>query len=170
MKFFSAIILTILLFSSAALGQTKSLYTGLTTKDCKASTKPVEDGYIGICPGIAGYTLELIEGDLRQTLNIVAPNKKKYELALWSNVSSGFSSLGAKAEWRMKGKAPVALIIRFNASENSEDSSKITSYLVVVKISETDVCIVNILKPSKTQNIEARKLADTPAKTVCQQF
>ena len=170
MKFLSVTILTVLLFSSAAFGQTTSVYTGLTTKDCKAFTKPVEDGYIGICPGIAGYTLQLIEGDLRQTLNIVAPNKKKYELALWSNVSSGFSSLGAKAEWRMKGKAPVAVIIRFNAGENSEDSSKITSYLVVVKIAKTDVCIVNILKPSSTQNIEARKLADTPAKTSCQQF
>ena len=98
MKFVSATILTVLLFSSAALGQTKSVYTGLTTKDCKASTEPVEEGYIGICPGIAGYTLELIEGDLRQTLIVVAPNKKKYELALWSTVSSGFSSLGAKAE------------------------------------------------------------------------
>ena len=98
MKSLSLILFLLFMFSSAAFGQTKSVYTGLTTKDCKASTEPVEDGYIGICPGVAGYTLELIEGDLRQTLNILAPNKKKYELALWSTVSSGFSSLGAKAE------------------------------------------------------------------------
>ena len=135
MKSLSLTMLALLLFSSAAFGQTKSLYTGLTAKDCKASKKPVEDGYIGICPGVTAYSLELIEGDLRQTVNVIAPNKKKYELELWSNVSSGFSSLGGKAEWRMQGKTPVALIMRFNASENSEDSSKITSYLVVVKIS-----------------------------------
>jgi len=170
MKFLSISMLSLMLFSSMALGQVKSLYTGLTAKDCKASKQPVEDGYIGMCPGVAGYALELLEGDLRQTVNVIAPDKKKYELELWTNVSNGFSSLGAKAEWRMQGKTPVALIIRFNASENSEDSTKITSYLVVVKIAKTEVCIVDILKPTKTQNIDARKLADTPAKRVCQQF
>ncbi len=170
MKSLSLILLLSLLFSSSVFGQTKSLYTGSTAKDCKASKAPVEDGYIGLCPGVAGYTLELLEDDLRQTVNIIAPNKKKYELELWSNVSNGFSSLGTKAEWRMKGKTPIALIVRFNASENSEDSSRITSYLVVVKISKTDICIVDILKPTKTQNSDARKLADTPAKRVCQQF
>jgi hypothetical protein len=170
MKSLSLILFISLLFSSAAFGQTKSLYTGLTAKDCKASKEPVEDGYVGICPGLAGYTLELVEGDLRQTVNVITPDKKKHELELWSNVSSGFSSIGAKAEWRMQGKTPLALIMRFNASENPEDSSKITSYLVVVKISKADVCIIDILRPSKTQNIDARRLADTPAKRVCQQF
>ncbi len=171
MRFYFMVLPAILaMVSPVALGQIKSIYTGLTDKDCKASSVPVEDGYRGVCPGVAGYTLELLEGDLRQTVNVVTPDKKKHELELWSNVSSGFSSLGAKAEWRMKGKMPVALILRYNASENPEDSSKITSYLVVVKISKSDVCIVDILKPSKTQNIDARKLADTPSKRICQQF
>ena len=70
----------------------------------------------------------------------------------------------------MKNKTPVALIIRYNASENPDDPSKITSYLVIVKISKTEACIVDILKPSKTQNIDARKLADSPTKRVCQQI
>ena len=170
MKFLPITMLALMLFSSSAFGHTKSLYTGLTAKDCQASKAPVEDGYTGICPGVAGYTLELLEGDLRQTVNVIALDKKKYELELWSNVSNGFSSLGAKAEWRMQEKTPVALIMRFNASENPEDSSKITSYLVVVKISKAEVCIVDILKPSKTQNTDARKLADIPQKRVCQQF
>lgn len=171
MKFLSMALPVIsLMVSSAAFGQMKSVYTGLTDKDCKASSVPVEDGYSGICPGVAGYTLELVEGDLRQTVNVITPDKKKHQLELWSNVSSGFSSLGAKAEWRVKAKVPVALIMRFNASENPEDSSKITSYLVVVKLSKTDVCIVDILRPSKTQNIDARRLADTPSKQICQQF
>lgn len=171
MRFFFMVLPAILAMASpVAVGQMTSLYTGLTDKDCKASSVPVEDGYSGVCPGVAGYTLELLEGDLRQTVNVISPDKKKHELELWSNVSSGFSSLGAKAEWRMKGKVPVALIMRFNASENPEDASKVTSYLVVVKISKNDVCIVDILKPSKTQNVDARKLADTPSKRVCQQF
>ncbi len=171
MKFLSMALPVIsLMVSSVAFGQMKSVYTGLTVKDCKASSVPVEDGYSGVCPGVAGYNLELVEGDLRQTVNVITPDKKKHELELWSNISSGFSSLGAKAEWRIKAKVPVALIMRFNASENPEDSSKITSYLVVVKLSKTDVCIVDILRPSKTQNIDARRLADTPSKQICQQF
>jgi hypothetical protein len=170
MKFLSLAVLALFMFSSAAFGQKKSIYTSLKAKDCKASGTPVEDGYRGICPGVNAYALELLEGDLRQTINVIAPDKKKYELELWSNVSSGFSSLGAKAEWRMEGKIPVALILRFNASENPDDASKIKSYLVVVKIAKNDVCIIEILMPSKGQNLEARKLADTPAKRICQQF
>ncbi|MGH8105962.1 MAG: hypothetical protein ACREO2_06570 [Arenimonas sp.] len=162
--------MALLLVSPVTYGQMKSVYTGVGEKDCKTLDPADEEGYSGICPGVAGYTLELLEGDLRQTINVIAPDKKKFELELWSNVSSGFSHVGTKVEWRMKGKVPVALIMRYNASENPEDSSKLTSYLVVVKLSKTDVCIVDILKPSKTQNIDARKLADNPAKRVCQQF
>jgi hypothetical protein len=170
MKFLSLILPALLMVSPIASGQMKSIYTSLSAKDCKASSAIAEDGYVGVCPGVAGYSLELIEGDLRQTINVITPDKKKHELELWQNVSTGFSSLGAKAEWRMKGKVPMALIVRYNASENAEDASKITSYLVVVKLDKNFACIVDFLNPSKTQNIEARKLADTPAKRICQQF
>lgn len=168
MKFQFMVLLSFLVFSSSAFGQMKSLYTGLTEKDCKPSIVPVEDGYTGICPGVAGYSLELVEGDLRQTINVITPDKKRHELELWSNVSNGFSSMGAKAEWRLKGKVPVALIVRYNASENPDDPAKITSYLVVVKLFKDFACIVDILQPSKTQNIQARRLADSPSKNVCQ--
>ncbi|MEO8001192.1 MAG: hypothetical protein ABI644_04905, partial [Arenimonas sp.] len=82
MKSLSISVLSLLLLSSTAFAETKSLYTGLTAKDCKASKQPVEDGYIGMCSGVAGYTLELLEGDLRQTVNVIALDKKKYELEL----------------------------------------------------------------------------------------
>ena len=160
----------ILVFTLLAVAQNKSIYTGTTDKDCKATKKSSDDGYIGICKGTGGYSLELLEGDLRQTINVITPNKKKSELNLWSNVSSGFSSIGAKAEWRMKGIAPVALIIRFNASENPEDSSKITSYLVVSKITKTSACITDIVKPSPTQNTEAQQLADAAISKPCKKF
>ena len=158
-----------LLISFSIYGQ-KSTYTGTTDKDCKAAKASEDDGYIGICPGVGGYKLELLEGDLRQTVNVIAPNKKKFELNLWSNVSSGFSSIGAKAEWRMKGAVPTALILRFNASENPDDSTKITSYLVIVKIKKTSACIVEIVEPSKTQNADAQKLADSAANMACKTF
>ncbi len=167
-KFIFFIILS-LLISVSIYGQ-KSIYTGTTAEDCKATKESNDDGYIGICPGVGGYKLELLEGDLRQTVNVIAPNKKKFELNLWSSVSSGFSSIGAKAEWRMKGTIPTALILRFNASDNPEDSTKITSYLVVVKIKKTSACIVEIIKPSKTQNADAQKSADSVVNKSCKTF
>ncbi len=167
-KFILFIILSVLL-SISIYGQ-QSTYTGTTDKDCKAAKASEDDGYTGICPGVGGYKLEVLEGDLRQTVNVIAPNKKKFELNLWSNVSGGFSSIGAKAEWRMKGTVPIALILRFNASENPDDSAKITSYLVVVKIKKTSACIVEIIKPSKTQNADAQKSADSAANKSCKTF
>src|SRR5262245_45172371 len=101
---FLALILTI--FSSVAFGQTKkieSIYTGLDDKSCKTIKQSDDEAesYRGLCPGVGGYKLELLEGDLRQSINVIAPNKKKYELNLWSVVSAGFSSMGEKAEWRV---------------------------------------------------------------------
>lgn len=162
-------LITILIAASlTASAQITSRYTGLGEKACRTvESNPDEGGsYRGLCPGVGGYKLEIIEGDLRQSINIVGKNGTKHELNLWS-VSSGFSSLGPRAEWRMKGKAPVALIVRFNVSENQEDSTRITSYLIVSKISGTDSCITDVIKPSRTQNTEARKAADKAAGRPC---
>jgi hypothetical protein len=156
-----------LLLSISIFGQVKSVYTGAGEKDCKAAKESSDDGFVGNCPGIGGYKLQLLEGDLRQTINVIFPNKKKFELNLWTVVSSGFSSVGSKVEWRMKGTVPTALIIRFNASEDPDDSSKLTSYLVVAKISKTSVCVVDIIKPAKTQNADAQKSADSAATKPC---
>ncbi len=100
-----------------------------------------------------------------------APNKKKYELNLWTVVSSSFSSIGEKAEWRVTKKnnkdVPLALIVRFNASENPEDSSKITSYLVVSKITDKQICVTDVVKPGSDANEKARQLADAVADKPC---
>jgi len=103
---------------------------------------------------------------------VIAPNKKKFELDSYRNVSSAFSSVGAKAEWRIvrsKGKTvtPTALIVRYNVSENSDDSSILTSYLVVSKITKNEICITNVVKSSAKANVEARKLADASVIKPC---
>lgn len=161
----------ILAFSVFASAQNKSIYTSLDTKGCKTVEQSDEGSgwYRGECAGVGGYKLEVTEGDLRQSVNVSAPNKKKFELD-FSQISGGFSSVGEKAEWRMKGKTPVALIVRFNASENPEDSSKITSYLIVTKITAKESCITDVVKPGKTQNADAQKLADAAAKKPCKIF
>ena len=169
MKILLTFALTIIC-AGGVFAQNKSIYTGTTEKDCKPTKESSDDGYIGLCKGVGGYKLKLMEGDLRQTINVIAPNKKETELNLWSNVSPAFSSVGEKIEWRMKGAVPMAFIVRFNASENSEDSSKITSYLVVVKLSKSSSCITDIVKPSKTQNQEAQQLADSAIVKPCKKF
>ncbi|MEP6902335.1 MAG: hypothetical protein ABJA66_11330 [Actinomycetota bacterium] len=175
MKKFQLAALILIIFSSAAFGQTKkpeSIYTSLSDKECQ-TIKQTDEGesYRGICKGVGGYKLELLEGDLRQTINIIAPNKKNYKLDLWTIVAGGFSAFGEKAEWRVTRSGqtitPIALIMRFNVSENPEDSSKTTSYLVVAKITKTSACVTDVVKPMANQNIKAQQLADVAGNKPC---
>jgi hypothetical protein len=174
MKKFQLIAFVLAIFSSVAFGQkTESIYTSLSDKNCKPveQSDEADDSYRGECLGVGGYKLELLEGDLRQTINVVAPNKQKSELDLWTIVSSAFSSMGEKAEWRVVRNGskitPNALILRFNVSENPDDTTKITSYLVVVKITKSSACITDIIKPSAIQNEKARQAADNSAGQPC---
>jgi hypothetical protein len=158
----------VLIAAVAASGQFKSVYTPLSDTKCKTlESNPDEGGsYVGECEGAGGYKLHVIEGDLRQTVNVIAPGNKKFELRLWDHFG-GFSAVGPRAEWRVKGDTPVALIIRFNVSENVEDASKTTSYLLVSKISVNEACVTAVVNPGKRQNIEARALADAALDRTC---
>ncbi len=177
LKFTVFSVLIVLLSAIGAFAQTskiQSVYTSLKAEGCKTLESETEGTgwYRGECKGIGGYKLHVTEGDIRQSIDVIAPNKNKYELDLIGHVSSGFSSVGEKAEWRVMGKGkkqtPIALIVRFNASDNPEDSSKTTSYLVVSKITKNQICITNIVKPGAKQNEEARKFADAAAAAPCQ--
>ena len=154
--------------SAVASAQVVSKYTNLSTKACKERKSTDEEGtsYEGECPGLAGYKLKLLEGDLRQSIDVVTPAKKIYQLAFW-NISSAFSHLGEKAEWRMRGRMPIALIFRFNASEDPENTEKHTSYLVVAKVTKNEICVTDVVKPGPTQNLDARKAADGSATRPC---
>lgn len=151
----------------------QSVYTSLDAKDCKTLESETEGAgwYRGECRGVGGYKLQLTEGDIRQSIDVIAPNKKKYELDFIGNISSGFSAVGLKAEWRVAGSgksvSPIALIARFNVSENPEDSTKTTSYLIVSKITKDEICIIDIVKPMDKQNEKARELADSSAAKPC---
>lgn len=162
---FTAVILALALVANS---QNTSVYTNLDGKGCKTlESNPNEGGsFLGECKGIGAYKLQTLEGDLRQSINVISPKGKKTALNFW-NISGGFSSLGKQAEWRMEGKTPVAMIVRFNVSENPEDSSKTTSYLVVVKITKEAICVTEALKPTRSHNYEARKAADKSAAKPC---
>ena len=163
----------LLTLESAAAQTRQSVYTNLDDKHCRTLKSDVSEAgeYLGRCTGTAGYTLLVAEGDLRQNITVVTPQKVKHSLELWSTVSSAFSSLGPKAEWRVvkqKNKTtPVALIVRYNASEDSEHPEKTTSYLVVTKITSKEVCVTDRIRPGPNANEEARRLADEAATKPC---
>src|SRR5688572_29554531 len=79
----------------SSYGQNTSVYTDLADTRCKTIESTADEGgsYRGICPGVGGYKLEVIEGDLRQSINVIAKNGKKHELNLWNVSGGGFSSV-----------------------------------------------------------------------------
>lgn len=143
-----------------------TVYTSTKTK-CKTLVSDTTEGgsYEIECAGVGGYKIRLLEGDVRQTLNVIAPGKKTFELNFWGYYS-GFSSIGEKVEWRKKGKVPVALIARFNVSD-SENEKKTKSYLMVSKIGKTSSCVTDIVPPQAKQNEQARVLADAASTKEC---
>jgi hypothetical protein len=157
----------VLVFSTTALAQNKSAYTSLAADKCR--TMAVDNGMPGNastrCEGVSGYKLEVYLDDERNSIGVVLPSKKVIGLGLW-NYFGGFSELGEKAEWRMQGKRPVALIVRLKVSERG-DAKPPTSYLIVAKISGTGSCVTDIVKPSKSQNAEAQRLADVASTKAC---
>lgn len=160
-------LLFIAIFVSGVAAQNKSVYTSTRTGACRTiSSNPDEGGsYEGECPGVGGYKVRILEGDIRQTMNIITPAKKKFELNFWG-FHSGFSAIGEKIEWRTKGGVPVALIARFGVA-NAEDSTKSTSYLMISKISKTSSCVTDIVDPQAKQNEKARELADAASGKPC---
>jgi hypothetical protein len=166
--FFIAALFLTAAFSAAA--QNKSVYTSLDAKDCKTVEQSDEGAgwYRGECKGVGGFKLEVTEGDIRQSVNVISPSGKKFELG-FGQVSSAFSAVGQKAEWRTKAGKPVALIVRFNVSD-PEDSTKTTSHLIVSKISKNEACITDVVAPSKTQNAQAQKFADAALTKPCKTF
>ncbi len=154
-------------FGLTAAAQNKSIYTSTKTSSCR-TTMSTSDGagsYVGECRGVGGYKVRLIEGDIRQTLDIITPAKTKFELNFWS-IFSSFSSIGEKIEWRVKGKEPVALIVRYNVAD-PENSQKNTSYLLVSKVGRSDSCVTDVVEAGPGQNEKARALADQASKKMC---
>ena len=159
--------------SSISLAQNRSVYTSLEANQCRTiRTETTGAGdYEGRCRGVAGYSLTLLEGDLRQNIIVNTPRGAKHSLELWDVISGGFSSVGPKAEWRMANKdrklSPVALIIRYNASENPDNPDKRTSYLAVAKITPNEICITDKISSGANANTDARRAADSAAGKPC---
>lgn len=158
---------------SAKAQSNRSIYTTLEAKQCRTlkSDSSGAGQYLGRCPGVSGYSLLVAEGDLRQNITVVTPHGAKHSLELWEVVSSAFSRVGSKAEWRVakrKGKMfPIALIVRFTANEDSAQPNKTTSYLAVSKITPAAVCVTDKISAGTNANEEARRAADVSGSKPC---
>lgn len=152
-----------------------SSYSSIAENDCK-TVKSDDYGSTQHCKGFAGMSVIVTDFDARQDLIIQQQQKKggkrDFPLALAETVSSAFSSLGDKIEWRHKRGKPkelVGMIVRFNVAENPNKPDKNTSYLVVSKVLDDQVCVVGKISPQKgnVQNKQARAMADKAATLPC---
>ncbi len=97
-------------------------------------SNPDEAGYfLSECKGEGGYKLRVIESDLRQTIEVIAPDGKETGLNLSSVTGGGFSHLGKNVEWRGAVKdgvfAPDALIVRHEVVTNPEGTESESGWL-----------------------------------------
>lgn len=157
----------LLLLSTVASAQTKSVYTSLDEKHCK-TMKPVNDSlgvytYDKICGGAGGYRLALEEDKDHQWIAIVAPTGKTSDAGFGPDA---YNSLGKTAEWRVRNGRPIALIVRID--ERNESGGTIThSGLAVSKITRSTACVIATVDSSKNSRAQARKLADSSASKPC---
>ncbi|HEX2209273.1 MAG TPA: hypothetical protein VHG93_16470 [Longimicrobium sp.] len=151
-----------------SLATIHSVYTPLDEKACGVTNVDEESqGSTSRCPGTAGYVLDVHDGDARASVDVITPDGRSHPLHYWSVVSGGFSSLGPRAEWRMRGGRPIALIVRVNASEDPDDWSRVTSYLAVAKLTEREICVTDRVRPGPRQNELARRAADASGARPC---
>lgn len=148
-----------------------SVYTTLDPDACTlVEANPDEGWSTQRCPGTAGYHLLVQEGDLRQSVDVVAPDGSVFPLDYWSVITPSFSALGPRAEWRVEGTGrqarPVALIVRVNA-QTGEDPYRSTSYLAVARVSASGACVTDRIVPSADANVRARHAADRAASRPC---
>ena len=165
------VILLVCMTTTAAGQSNRSDYTSLDKKQCRVLKSSEPGDYEARCRGVGGYSLIVGEGDLRQNITVVTPKGAEHSLELWSVVSSGFSTVGPKVEWRMalqNGKlVPVALIIRYNASEDPDYPNKLISYLAVIRVTPNEICVVEKILSGSNANEDARRSADTASTKQC---
>jgi hypothetical protein len=150
-----------------------SVYTDLSGKNCRQVTAIGETGAsVHRCRGVGDYALLVLDDDDRMSLTLIAPDRREHPLDFWTIVTTSFSTLGPKAEWRVVKKdgrtVPVALIVRVNANvQENPDRAKKVSYLVVTKITAGEVCVTDRIDSSPEANVKARQLADASAQKDC---
>ena len=157
--------LFLFLFAATVSAQLTSSYTNIGEKNCRQIKLTKADEHVLMhrrCQGVAGYRLDIISGEEHEYMDLITPRGKRFDVSI--NPAS-YSFLDKRAEWRMRGTTPVALIVRFNIS--TPDGKPVDSALVVSKVTKNSACVVDVAYPSKDQNAKARRIADTAQTRPC---
>ena len=166
--------ISIFLFSSFSYAEESnsvkytSTYTSIDEKDCM--TLDSDDlGSIQECEPFGDIGVRVIEGDIRQSITLTRQNRE-YILNFQSIVGTGLSTLGTQIEWRHEKGKPEnvrGMIVRLDVNDNPEDLDKITSYLVVSKITPKNICVVGKILTQSKQNELARAMLDAKEELPC---
>jgi hypothetical protein len=166
-------LLALLLTAGGAGSELTSVYTELGGAGCAPARVEEETGSTTQrCVGVGGYGLVLLEDDARASVNLVTPGGEERPLDYWNVVTTAFSSLGPRAEWRVlrRGGAdvPVALIVRVNSYSDAEAERSVRrSYLAVSKITGSEICVTDVIPPASDANLRAREAADVAVGKPC---
>ena len=149
-----------------------SIYTEISSNRCKTIEVDQETSFsVQKCAGVAGYSLLVQDADARESVTVLTPDGQKHSLKYPQVITTAFSTLEKKAEWRVErreGKVlPIALIVRVYANENPNSPNQRTSYLAVAKITPEKICVTKRVKGGVKANEEARRAADASAEKPC---
>jgi len=146
-----------------------SSYTSIEQKDC-ITLDSDNIGSVQECEAFENIGVKVLVGDIRESI-VLTRHEREYDLELLPpTVKPIFSSFGLKLEWRhllTNSKNIKGVIIPLNISDDFENLDKTTSYLVVTKITNDEICVVAKIAPQKEQSEIAREILDTDEDLPC---
>ena len=158
--FLAAPTIILTMFVATAGAANRSSYLDITDKNCKRVAAPKEDeqaadfGYLACKGSVGGWKVQVDYDDARESLTLFKGGVE-HRLNLWS-VETGFSSLGPKLEFRLKGSVPVSAIVRYKVTSPDNVTE---SRLLVARLGAKP-CVVASIPPGPTQSADARGQAD----------
>lgn len=159
----AALVIAAAAAASPAVAQV-SRYTSLEPPHCREHAPDPEDPVDGgsrTCPGAAGWSLNIDTGDDRDFVTVVPRRAARgFDLRLTDVVTSAFSWVGPRAEWRMRGRRPEPYALIFRLGHQREDGVGNTSVLVVSRLDLR--CVTAVVPAGRLQNEIARRAADRP--------
>ncbi len=171
---FATTLTTFLLFSSFMYAQEPiienhtSTYTSIDEKDC--TTLDSDDlGSIQECEPFGDIRVKVLDGDIRKSITLTRQNRE-YILDFQSVLSTGFSTLGSQIEWRYergKEERVKGIIVRLDVNDDPENLDKVSSYLVVSKITPKNICVVGKIPLQSKRNELARAMLDSKEELPC---
>lgn len=151
----------------------RSVFSDLTGEACRTRSASVEEAWaIRACPAPGGFELQVADADLRQSVTVVDLDGVDHPQDYWQVIANGFSALGQRAEWRVRGAGvdatPVALVVPVRIFEPEDGGGeREVIYVAVSKITPDAVCVTDRIDPGPQQHEQALSAADASADRPC---